>query len=210
MNASGRSEELTRLLNDAGRGEPHAAAALLPLVYEQLRALARQRMSDERAAHTLQATALVHEAYLRLVGADAGAAPGWSGRGHFYRAAAEAMRRILIEHARARGRVKRGGGGGEGGGDNKGGGVRRVPLDALASLEAAAQCDADDVLALDAVFAELERQNPDAAAVVRLRFYAGLSVDETAAVLGVSGRTVNREWNYARAWLFRALSAGQP
>ena len=192
---AGPDAQLTLLLDAAAAGDRRAAQELLPLVYDQLHALARQRMADERAGHTLQATALVHEAYLRLVGPSAPAAQPWSGRGHFYKAAAEAMRRILVEHARARGRDKRGGGRG------------RVPLDALASVEAAAQCDAEDVLALDAAFQELERQNPDAAAVVRLRFYAGLSVAEAAEALGVSDRTVNREWNYARAWLFRALSA---
>ena len=188
------SDQITRLLERAAGGKAGAAEELLPLVYDQLRALARQRMADERAAHTLQATALVHEAYLRLVGPSPAAAPPWSGRGHFYRAAAEAMRRILVEHARARDR------------DKRGGGRNRMPLDALASVEAVAECDAEDVLALDSAFQELERQNPDAAAVVRLRFYAGLSVEETAAALGVSDRTVNREWNYARAWLYRALS----
>ena len=188
------SDQLTRLLDAAALGEAGASEKLLPLVYEQLRSLARQRMAQERADHTLQATALVHEAYLRLVGPAPGALAPWSGRGHFYKAAAEAMRRILIEHARARGRVKRGGGQG------------RVSLQALASVESAAGCDAEDLLALDHAFEELERQNPDAAAVVRLRFYAGLSVDETAAALNVSDRTVNREWNYARAWLFRALN----
>ena len=193
-NSDVAEDRITRVLDAAAAGEVGAAAQLLPLVYEQLRGLARRRMAEERAGHTLQATALVHEAYLRLVGP---ACSGWSGRGHFYCAAAEAMRRILVEHARSRGRVKRGG-------DQK-----RLSLQALASVDSVAHCDADDVLALDAAFAELERQNPPAAAVVRLRFYAGLSVAETAETLGVSDRTVNREWSYARAWLYRALSDGR-
>jgi RNA polymerase sigma factor (TIGR02999 family) len=186
-------DHVTRLLDAAAGGQAGASEKLLPLVYDQLRSLARQRMADERAGHTLQATALVHEAYLRLLGPLPDSSP-WSGRGHFYRAAAEAMRRILIEHARSRGRAKRGGG------------QNRLPLEMLASVDLAAECDADEVLALDNAFQALERQNPDAAAVVRLRFYAGLSVEETAKALGVSDRTVNREWNYARAWLYRALS----
>src|SRR5687768_4729985 len=183
--AEPKPELVTQVLAAVAAGEAGAADQLLPLVYEELKALARRRMADERAGHTLQATALVHEAYLRLVGPAPGAAPGWSGRGHFYAAAAEAMRRILVEHARARGRSKRGGG------------AERVSLQSLASVELASACDADELLALDAAFEALERLSPDAAAVVRLRFYAGLSVEETAGALNVSDRTVNREWNYA-------------
>ena len=196
MRDSGQ-DHITQLLRGAAAGNAEAAGELLPLVYGQLRALARQRMADERAGHTLQATALVHEAYLRLVGPVPAEAQQWAGRGHFYRAAAEAMRRILVEHARARGRLKRGGA------------KAPLSLQSLASVDLAAECDFDDVLALDAAFERLERENPDAAAIVRLRFYTGLSVAETAAALGVSDRTVNREWNYARAWLYRELTSGR-
>jgi len=167
------------------------AADLLPAVYDQLRRLARQRLASERDDHTLQATALVHEAYMRLAGPD-GQAARFANAGHFYAAAAEAMRRILIEHARARARVKRGG-------PN----LRRVPLTSV--LDLATTPDPDEILAFDEAIRRLEVETPDSAEVVRLRFYAGLSVEETAKALGVSERTVNREWTYARAWLFRAL-----
>jgi RNA polymerase sigma factor (TIGR02999 family) len=149
-------------------------------------------MQAERAGHTLQATALVHEAYMRLLGAE-GARVAWSGRGHFYAAAADAMRRILIEHARKRNA------------DIRGGGRAVLSLSGVADL--AADADADQIVSLDDAFVRLEREMPEAAAVVRLRFYAGLSVEETAAALRVSGRTVIREWTYARAWLARELSA---
>ena len=165
-----------------------AAGDALPLVYEQLRALARRRMAGENPGHTLQATALVHEVYLRL--ADAGS---FADRGHFFRTAAEAMRRILIEHARGKQRVKRGGKDHE---------VRRIPLNVLDFAELP---DSDDLLELDEVIEKLTSESPLAASVVQMRFYAGLSIDETAEALGISPRSVNREWTYARAWLFRAL-----
>ena len=160
---------------------------LLPLVYDHLRKIAQQRMSEERSDHTLQATALVHEAYLRLVGNDE---LEWDGRGHFFTAAAQAMRRILIEHARAKGRHKRGGGG------------RRVPLSVV---DLAASEDPTEILAVEDALCRLEEQDPRAAHVVQLRFYAGLSVDETAEVLGISPRTVMREWSYARARLVQEI-----
>ena len=188
------SGAVTQLLEAAAKGEAGAAEALLPLVYKQLRGLARQRMARERAGHTLQATALVSEAYLRLVG-DEGRAH-FAGSAHFFHAAGEAMRRILIEHARARGRFKRGGGVGR----------RRVPLNVV---DLATEVNFADAVALDEAFCRLEQESPDAAEVVRLRFYAGLSVEETAATLGVSPRTVNRAWTYARAWLFEALEGSQ-
>jgi RNA polymerase sigma factor (TIGR02999 family) len=160
---------------------------LLPLVYEQLRELARHRMAGERADHTLQATALVHEAYLRLVG---NRDLPWSGRAHFFGAAVEAMRRILIDYARARGGPKRGEG------------RRLIPLGVL---DLAAEGQSEEIVALDDAISRLERVSVSMAAVVRLRFYAGLSVEETAEALGVSKRTVEREWAGARAWLFREL-----
>ncbi len=162
------------------------ASDLLPLVYDELRTLARHRMAQENVGHTLQATALVHEAYMRL-------APGgkFANRAHFFKAAAEAMRHILIEYARSKGRVKRGGGKGN-----------RVPLNVL---DLAAAPDSGEILAFDEAISRLEEESGLAASVVRLRFYAGLSVEETAETLGISPRTAAREWTYARAWLFRAL-----
>ena len=180
---------VTRLLREVEAGKPQAAEALLPLVYDQLRELARHRMAEERGAHTLQATALVHEAYLRLVG-DRPA--GWAGRAHFFHAAAEAMRRSLIEHARARGRVKRGGGAER----------QRVPLSVI---DLAAENDPCEILDLDEAVCRLEKESPDVAAVVRLRFYAGLTIEETAEALGISPQSVKRDWAYARAWLFHQL-----
>ncbi len=165
---------------------PPATPALLVQVYSQLRAIAQRQMNEERPGHTLQATALVHEAFLRL--AEAGVK--WSSPGAFYHTAAEAMRRILIEHARARGRVKRGG-------DR-----RRLPLGVL---DLADEADETQILALDQAVRRLEAEEPEVAGVVRLRFYAGLSVDDTGAALGMSPRTVDRLWAYARARLFVAL-----
>jgi RNA polymerase sigma factor (TIGR02999 family) len=175
------------LLNAAGGGDPRAAAALLPLVYDELRKLAHHRMESERSDHTLQATGLVHEAYARLVGNNE---LEWANRAHFFHAAAEAMRRILIEYARARAGPKRGGG------------RRQVPLDVV---DLATEADPAQILALDEAISRLEEKDPDAARVVRLRFYAGLSVDEVAKSIGVSPRTVKRDWSFARAFLFRAL-----
>jgi RNA polymerase sigma factor (TIGR02999 family) len=170
-------------------GEDAAAGQLLPLVYDQLIAIARRRMSAERQEHTLQATALVHEAYLRLLGDD-GANLAWASRAHFFNAAAEAMRRILIEHARSRGRAKRGGG------------RKRQPLDIV---DLAAEDNAEDILALDAAICRLAEQDDQAARIVRLRFYAGLSVEEAAEALEISPRTVKRDWAFARAWLYEQL-----
>lgn len=178
----------TTLVAAAGAGDPRAASELLPLVYDQLKELARQRMASERADHTLQATALVHEAYLRLAG---GADIPWSGRTQFFFAAAEAMHRILIDHARARGQIKRGGG------------RKRLPINVL---DLADDEQLPEILALDEAISRLEQVSPSVAAVVRLRFYGGLTIDETAAALGISPRTVKREWTYARARLFRELS----
>lgn len=197
------AEDITILMQRAGAGDRQSAEALLPLVYDQLRKVAQERMSHERRDHTLVATALVHEAYARLVGSPSsasGSASGsgldWANRAHFFHAAAEAMRRILIEHARARGRVKRGGEGGKP--------AKRVPLNVLdlAQVE-----DSDEIVAVDDAIRRLEASDPTAGAVVRLRFYAGLSVEDTARALGISERTVMREWAYAKAVLFRELES---
>ena len=179
---------MTRLLRQAQGGDAAATGELFSLVYEQLKQLAAQRMSGERTGHTLQSTALVHEVYLRLLENDR---VRWSGRGHFFFAAAEAMRRILVDHARVRS------------GQKRGGGRKRVPLANV--LEMASQEDSAQILALDEALFRLEKVSADVAAIVRLRFYAGLSVNETAEALGISPRTVKREWTYARAFLAREL-----
>ncbi len=178
---------VTRLLHAAARGDQSAADRVFPHIYEQLLALARSHMRHENANHTLQATALVHEAYLRLVGSDPLSV---SSRAGFFRASANAMRKILIDHARRRGRGKRGG-------DR-----RREPLDAV---DLAVSSDPDEVLAVDAAVTRLAESDRRAADIVQLRFFAGLSVEDTAEVLGLSSRTVKREWAFARAWLFKEL-----
>ncbi|MCA9284455.1 MAG: sigma-70 family RNA polymerase sigma factor [Phycisphaerales bacterium] len=174
-------------MNAAAEGDRAAADALLPLVYDQLRRAAELRLAGERDGHTLSATAIVHEAYMKLVGPRR---VPWAGRGQFYAAAAEAMRRILIDHARAR-RVR-------------GGGTLR--LEDIGDVGALAAADSEQILAVDAAFARLEADDPEAAAVVRLRFFAGLSVDQAAEALGISPRTAARLWGYARAVLFRELT----
>lgn len=184
------SPDITRILAKVSSGDPHAAHELLPLVYEQLRAAARKQMAQERGDHTLQATALVHEAYVRLVGSDD---VSWENRAHFYVAAAEAMRRVLIEHARKRGRAKRGGG------------RRRIPL---TGEELAQNPNLEEIMSVDAAIRRLEERDGRMARIVRFRFFAGLDVRETAAALGLSDRTVRREWALARAWLHRELSGG--
>jgi len=181
------AEELTRLLNAAGTDRAIAARQILPLVYDELRKLAHGRMNLERADHTLDATGLVHEAYLRLMG---NRACSWANRAHFFHAAAEAMRRILIDHARAKAGPKRGGG------------RLKLPLDVV---ELAATENAEQILALDEALSRLEEEDQTAAEVVRLRFYAGLSVEEVASATGKSARTVKREWAFARAYLLRRL-----
>jgi RNA polymerase sigma factor (TIGR02999 family) len=183
------SVAVTRLSNDASAGDRQAAAELLPLVYEQLRRLARRHMSEERPDQTLQATALVHEAYIRVAGAADGGM--FRGRWHFFAAAAEAMRRILVEHARFRGRQKRGGG------------LRRLELD---QLELSVSEPPDEILALDEGLSLLAEQHPEKARLVQLRYFAGLTIDEAAEALGVSVATANRHWAYARAWLFRHVT----
>lgn len=189
------AQHVTQLLALAGDGDSQAAAELLPLVYDELRRLARAKMSQERAGQTLQPTALVHEAYLRLLG-PGGEQLRWDNRGHFFGAAALAMRRILVERARAKGRIKRGGEDGSPG--------KRVELtdDALHT-----EPNTAELLALDDVLAKLERFDKRKADVVMLRYFAGLSIEETAAALGVSPATVKNDWTFARAWLHRELAA---
>jgi RNA polymerase sigma factor (TIGR02999 family) len=180
--------EVTRILSAIEQGDPAAAEQLLPLVYNELRQLAAQRLSQEKPGQTLQATALVHEAYLRLV--DVEQAQHWNSRGHFFAAAAEAMRRILVENARRKSSRKRGG--------NR----NRIDLD---SLEVAAAQGHDDLLALDEALSRLASADPQAAELVKLRYFAGLTVPQAAAVLGVAARTADFLWAYARAFLLRCL-----
>ena len=178
--------EVTQILSAVEQGDPSAAEKLLPLVYQELRKLAAQRLMQEKAGQTLQATALVHEAYLRLV--DVEQPRHWDGRGHFFAAAAEAMRRILIDNARHKGSLK------------AGGDRRRVDL---AEIEpAAVEASQDiDLLALDEALVKLETADPRKAQLVKLRFFAGLSTQEAADVLGISTSTADNDWAYARAWL---------
>jgi len=195
--------EVTRLLDLVREGDQQAAAELLPVVYQELRRLARSHMAAERAGHTLQATALVHEAYLRLVGDQArnGAPSGsgasaWDCRGHFFAAAAEAMRRILIEHARSRNTAKRGGQQG------------RVELsDQRAAIDSQSS-NLADLLALDEALQRLAVEAPAKAELVKLRYFAGLSLEESAEAMGISLATAKRHWAFARAWLFNALERG--
>jgi RNA polymerase sigma factor (TIGR02999 family) len=181
--------EVTRILSAVEQGDPHAAEQLLPLIYDELRQLAVQKLAQEQPGQTLQATALVHEAYLRLV--DVEHAPHWDSRGHFFAAAAEAMRRILVEQARRHGAHKRGGG--------------RERLD-LPELAEPTQDDPVDLLALDEALNKLEALHPQKAQVVKLRFFAGCSLEETAQLLGIARATAQRHWAFARAWLFGQLS----
>jgi RNA polymerase sigma factor (TIGR02999 family) len=180
--------DVTQILNAIEHGDPHAAAQLLPLVYEELRQLAAHKMAQEKQGQTLQATALVHEAYLRLV--DVERAPHWQTRGHFFAASAEAMRRILINRARDKGRQKRGGG------------WRRLDLDHLAVADEASE---DETLAVDEALQILEQHNKPCADLVKLRFFAGLSMEDAASALGIAPRTAHRYWVFARAWLYDAL-----
>src|SRR5262249_53413266 len=184
--------EVTRILGAIGQGDPQAAAQLLPLVYDELRKLAAQRLAREKPGQTLQPTALVHEAYLRLVGEGD---QRWDDRGHFFAAAAEAMRRILIESAR---RKKRG---------KHGGDHQRVDLE---EDDVAVQQPTDEILALDEALTLLAKEDPAAAQVVQLHFFAGLSIEQAALALGISRATAYRQWAYARAWLCCAMGEGDP
>jgi RNA polymerase sigma factor (TIGR02999 family) len=183
--------EVTGILNALVRGEPHAAGQLLPLVYDELRRLAAQKIAREAPGQTLQATALVHEAYLRLVGADQ--AQDWNGRGHFFAAAAEAMRRILVENARRRQSLKRGG--------------DRAHQD-VEGVQLVAPEPQQDLLALDEALDRLAATDPMAANVVQLRYFAGLTLPEAAQALNISPRTAGRLWAFARAWLRREIEGG--
>jgi RNA polymerase sigma factor (TIGR02999 family) len=184
--------EVTRILSAIHQGDPQAASQLLPLVYDELRKLAAQKLAQETPGQTLQPTALVHEAYLRLVGEDE--ERHWDSRGHFFAAAAEAMRRILVESARRKQRGKHGG-------DR-----RRVDLE---ERDTPAPSPPDEILALDEALPRLAQEDPAAAQVVRLHFFAGLSIERAAEVLGVSRATAYRQWAYARAWLRCAIGEGE-
>src|SRR5687768_12947752 len=181
--------EVTRILSAIEQGEPHAADQLLPLVYDALRRLAAEKLARERPGQTLQATALVHEAYLRLV--DVEESQTWNGRGHFFAAAAEAMRRILVENARAKKSAKRGGD------------WRRIQLTGLAR---AAATQSDRLLDLNEALDSLAADDELAAQIAKLRLFAGMTLDELALSLGLSRTVVHRQWTYARAWLKRAMS----
>ncbi len=181
--------EVTRILSAIDQGDPHAAEQLLPLVYQELRKLAAQKLAQEKPGQTLEATALVHEAYIRLV--EVGEAQHWNSRGHFFAAAAEAMRRILVENARR----KRG--------PKHGGGYQRVNLDEAVSC---AQEPVDELLSLNEALDKLTQEDPKKAELVKLRYFTGLSVQEAADVLGISRATADRYWAYAKVWLYCAIS----
>jgi RNA polymerase sigma factor (TIGR02999 family) len=186
--------DVTRILSQIESGDPAAADQLLPLVYEELRQLAAVRLAQEKPGQTLQATALVHEAYLRLLPGSGPegekSQPHWDSRGHFFAAAAEAMRRILLNRARDKKRVKRGGQ------------LHRVDLD---QVEIALNTEDEQLIALDDALTELATEDPEAARLVNLRFFAGLSLKDAASSLGLAQRTAERQWAYARAWLYARL-----
>jgi RNA polymerase sigma factor (TIGR02999 family) len=185
--------DVTRILSAIEQGDPHAAEQLLPLVYDELRMLAAAKLAQEKPGQTLQATALVHEAYLRLVDVDK--AQAWSSRGHFFAAAAEAMRRILVESARKKNRQRHGGG------------RRRVDLQEAVSLLDSPQ---DDLLALDEALTQLAAREPAKAELVKLRYFAGLSIDEAADLMHISRTTAKRYWAFARAWLLAEIDDAGP
>lgn len=184
--------EVTRILSALEQGDPHAAEQLLPLVYEELRKLAAQKMAQEAPGQTLQATGLVHEAYLRLVDVDQ--AQHWNSRGHFFAAAAEAMRRILIDHAREKLALKRGGA------------WKRVPLE---DVDPPAGTPPEDLLLFDEALEQLTRLDATAGQLVKLRYFAGLSVEQAAATLNLATATAYRHWTFARAWIHNYV-AGTP
>jgi len=184
--------DVTRILSSIESGDRHASAELLPLVYDELRKLAAARMASERPDHTLQTTALVHEAYLRLVG---DVSQTWVSRGHFFAAAAEAMRKVLVDHARRKKRLRRGG---------------NLKRQELSDAPQPTGPDPATILAVDESLEQLAAEDAIAAAIVRLRFFAGLSMDDAADVLGVSRATAYRHWAYARAWLKMRLPVRDP
>jgi RNA polymerase sigma factor (TIGR02999 family) len=184
--------DVTRILSAIDRGDRLAAEQLLPLVYDELRKLAALRLAQENPGQTLQPTALVHEAYLRLV--DTEKVHQWDSRGHFFAAAAEAMRRILLNQARDKKRLKRGGG------------WRRVDLEHLSAVKDASD---EDLLALEEALLSLEKENESCAQLVKLRFFTGLTLEDAASSLGLPRRTADRYWAFARAWLYQALSEGE-
>lgn len=192
MSTTTQKHQVTQLLDAISDGDSRASAELLPLIYEELRKLAQSYMAKEAHALTLQPTALVHEAYLRLVGQNDAK---WSGRGHFFGAAAQAMRRILVDQARSRGRIKRGGG------------AAKVELNENAVP--GAEGPGTDFLALDDALDALEKYDARKFQVVMMQYFAGLSVDETAAALGLSASTVRNDWTFARAWLMRHMGGGE-
>lgn len=185
--------DVTRILNAIDRGDAGAADKLLPLVYDELRRLAARRLAHEQPGQTIQPTALVHEVYLRLVGAEE--QQHWESRGHFFAAAAQAMRRILVENARRKKSLKRGGG------------LQRVEVE-LEAIESGN--DAGDLLALDEALTKLAAKDPRKAKLVELRFFSGLTMEQAASALGVSISTAQRDWIYARAWLHRELAEAEP
>jgi RNA polymerase sigma factor (TIGR02999 family) len=186
------SSDVTHILRRMDQGDPAAAAELMPLVYAELRGLAAHRLARETPGQTLQATALVHEAYLRLVGSGGERSDErWDGRSHFFAAAAEAMRRIVIDNARHRKRLKRGGG------------LERVDLE---QVDLPADAAPEDLLALDESLTALAAEHPNEARLVSLRFFAGLTIEQAAAAMGVAPSTADRYWAYARAWLYRRMS----
>ncbi|MBL8744828.1 MAG: sigma-70 family RNA polymerase sigma factor [Phycisphaerae bacterium] len=192
MSTSTQKHQVTQLLDAISDGDSRASAELLPLIYDELRKLAQSYMAKEAHVLTLQPTALVHEAYLRLVGQEDAK---WSGRGHFFGAAAQAMRRILVDQARSRGRIKRGGG------------AAKVELHEGAVP--GAEGPSTDFLALDEALDALEKYDQRKFQVVMMQYFAGLSVDETAAALGLSATTVRNDWTFARAWLMRQMGGGE-
>ena len=188
-------KDVTRILSAIEQGDPSAAEQLLPLVYDELRRLAARRLAGEGQGHTLQPTALVHEAYLKLVGPNP--QQPWNGRVHFFAAAAEAMRRILIDHVRRKHRTRRGGG------------MKRVELEDMDDIELIAESgDEEELLALDGALAKLAAADPRRAELVKLRYFAGLTLQQTAELLGISRATADRHWAFARAWLYDAMTRG--
>jgi RNA polymerase sigma factor (TIGR02999 family) len=185
--------EVTRILSALSQGDPHAAGQLLPLVYQELRRLAAQKLAQEKPGQTLQATALVHEAYLRLVGPDND--QRWDSRGHFFAAAAQAMRRILVESARRKRSLKRGGG---------------RAREACDEVQLAGPEPVEDLLALDEALDKLATNDPVKAELVKLRYFAGMTIEEAAATLGISPATAKRYWTYARTWLYQEITGDPP